>query len=110
MSATRLLVATAELSDALVAEYHTVGEYSAIYWVYTFLFIGCSYWLALSVSDLGKVMALVGATGSTSVSYILPGAMYWNLHPQPHAKRYGAGLMFVVGACIVPLALSAILS
>lgn len=83
--------------------------FSTRYWVYTAAFVLGSWLVALCVRDLGKVMAMVGATGSTSVSYILPGAIYWRLHPQPHAKRYVAQGMLLLGVLIVPLALHAIL-
>ena len=58
------------------------------------------------VSDLGIVLKLVGATGSTTVCYILPGAVYWALHPEPHFKRWVAGLQFCLGCVIIPVALT----
>ena len=33
----------------------------------------CSYLLAISVTSLAEVLAVVGATGSTSIAFILPG-------------------------------------
>jgi amino acid permease len=83
-------------------------EYSWRYWVYTGLFVLCSWRIALAVHSLGTVMAVVGATGSTSVSYILPGAIYCKLHPHPHAKRNAALCMCAAGVCIIPVALHAI--
>lgn len=83
-------------------------DYSLRYWLFTCAFVLASWRIALSVTNLGKVMAVVGATGSTAVSYILPGACYWKLHPQPHAKRYVAGGMFCLGVVIIPTALHAI--
>lgn len=85
-------------------------DYTARYWLYTALFVVCSWRIALAVTNLGKVMAVVGATGSTTVSYILPGACYWRLHPFPHAKRYVAGGMFLTGLALIPTALHAIFS
>ena len=38
--------------------------------------------------------------------YILPGAVYWSLHPEPHLKRWLAALQFGVGCVIVPVALT----
>jgi Transmembrane amino acid transporter protein len=43
------------------------------------VFLVLSLAIALSVKDLGVVLAVVGATGSTVVSYILPGAFYYNM-------------------------------
>jgi hypothetical protein len=40
--------------------------------------------------DLGLVLALVGSTGSTLVSYVLPGSIYFRLHPQRTRKRCAA--------------------
>ncbi|CCK68661.1 amino acid transporter KNAG_0B02190 [Huiozyma naganishii CBS 8797] len=39
----------------------------------------CSYLLAVSVTSLAKVLAIVGATGSTSISFILPGIFGYKL-------------------------------
>ena len=36
-----------------------------------------SYIIAISVSDLSLILALVGATGSTAICYILPGLFYY---------------------------------
>ena len=38
-----------------------------------------SYFFAMVVSDLSVVLGLVGATGSTTICYILPGAFYYKL-------------------------------
>ncbi|KAJ3203655.1 hypothetical protein HDU67_010015 [Dinochytrium kinnereticum] len=38
-----------------------------------------SFLLAVSVEDLGTVLGLVGATGSTTICYILPGILYYKL-------------------------------
>ncbi|KAJ3076647.1 hypothetical protein HDU98_001657 [Podochytrium sp. JEL0797] len=44
----------------------------------TGLLVG-SYLIAISVDDLSTVLALVGATGSTTICYILPGLLYYKL-------------------------------
>mmetsp|Transcript_19567 Transcript_19567/g.61989 ORF Transcript_19567/g.61989 Transcript_19567/m.61989 type:complete len:536 (+) Transcript_19567:120-1727(+) len=85
-----------------------LADYTPRYWIYTAGFVACSWAIALAVDDLGKVMAVVGATGSTAVSYILPGAIYCKLHPSPHLLRSAAMVMLGVGVVIVPLALYAI--
>jgi amino acid permease len=38
-----------------------------------------SYFVALSVSSLDRVLAYVGSTGSTSISFILPGLFYYKI-------------------------------
>lgn len=43
------------------------------FYIITTVIVVCSYLLAISVSSLAKVLAFVGSTGSTSISFILPG-------------------------------------
>lgn len=38
-----------------------------------------SYTVAMTVSSLEKVLAYVGSTGSTSISFILPGIFYYKM-------------------------------
>ena len=38
-----------------------------------------SYVVAMTVSSLAKVLAYVGSTGSTSISFILPGLFYYKI-------------------------------
>lgn len=76
------------------------------FYTVTAVFLFASFAVAMSVTNLGTVLELVGATGSTAVSYILPGAIYWRLHPYPHPLRYAAALQFTIGCCIVPIALT----
>lgn len=45
----------------------------------TTLIIVLSYITAMSVSSLEKVLAYVGSTGSTSISFILPGIFYYKI-------------------------------
>ncbi|CAM9509908.1 unnamed protein product [Chrysoparadoxa australica] len=59
-----------------------------VYWTVTTLFLSMSYVIAMSVKDLGVVLEVVGATGSTTLSYILPGLLYLKVHPHKHAKRW----------------------
>lgn len=48
-----------------------------------------SYIVAMTVSSLGKVLAYVGSTGSTSISFILPGLFYYKISSpdSPHHQR-----------------------
>ena len=69
-------------------------------------FILLSYGIALVVDDLGIVIALIGATGSTIINYTLPGAVYWRLYEADGSecwKRRGAGFLFVLGCIIMPV-------
>lgn len=71
----------------------------------TIVFLVLSFIIAMSVSDLGIILGVVGATGSTMVSYILPGLIYVTLHPEPHFLRSLARLQLGIGLIIVPTAL-----
>ena len=48
-----------------------------------------SYFVAMTVSSLELVLAYVGSTGSTSISFILPGLFYYMISApsSPHHQR-----------------------
>lgn len=48
-----------------------------------------SYIVAMSVTSLDRVLAYVGSTGSTSISFILPGIFYYKVSApeSPHHQR-----------------------
>ncbi|KAL1935582.1 hypothetical protein VTP01DRAFT_4722 [Rhizomucor pusillus] len=47
-----------------------------------------TYIVSMTISQLDLVLAFVGSTGSTTISFILPGAFYYKLHAdQPWSKR-----------------------
>jgi hypothetical protein len=52
-----------------------------------------SYITAMTVSSLDKVLAYVGSTGSTSISFILPGLFYYKISDpdSPHHQRLMKG-------------------
>lgn len=54
----------------------------------TFIII-MSYIVAMTVSSLDKVLAYVGSTGSTAISFILPGLFYYKISApdSPHLQR-----------------------
>jgi hypothetical protein len=59
----------------------------------TTVIIAASYTVALTVASLDRVLAYVGSTGSTSISFILPGLFYYkisdpdSIHHQRLAKE-----------------------
>lgn len=55
----------------------------------TTVIIILSYIVAMTVSSLEKVLAYVGSTGSTSISFILPGLFYYKISSpdSPHHQR-----------------------
>jgi len=70
----------------------------------TLCFLAASLAVALTVQNLTTVLAVVGATGSTTVSYIVPGGVYYLLAP-PSVKRSCALGLFLLGVLIMPIAL-----
>ncbi|KAI7829824.1 transmembrane amino acid transporter protein-domain-containing protein [Gamsiella multidivaricata] len=50
------------------------------YVVMTTAILIASYIIAITVSELEIVLSFVGSTGSTAVSFILPGSFYYKLH------------------------------
>ena len=76
--------------------------------IVTSSFLTLSYIIAMIVEDLGIVLAVVGATGSTMVTYILPGVIYFKLsyvHDTPFFMKSLAYLQCTLGFIIVPVAL-----
>ena len=65
-----------------------------LHYAITTVFVATTATIALLVEDLGIVLSIVGATGSTIVSYILPGLCYYLLFPK-RATR-GVGLLLLV--------------
>ncbi|KAG5999461.1 hypothetical protein E4U54_001836 [Claviceps lovelessii] len=55
----------------------------------TTIILTLAYFTALSVSSLDRVLAFVGSTGSTSISFILPGLFYYKISDpeSPHHQR-----------------------
>ena len=78
----------------------------------TCAFLLSSIVIGLLVDDLGVVLRVVGATGSTTVSYILPGGCYFVL-ARTRARgskrlRIAAAVMLLAGLVIMPLSLTLI--
>ena len=73
----------------------------------TIVLLGGTLLTAMKVNDLGIVFALVGATGATTVSFILPGAAYYIMYKDtgPAWKRIGALLLACCGCLIMPICL-----
>lgn len=57
------------------------------------------------LSDLGVILSLVGATGATIVSYILPGKAYIEFHRNDpfSLRKAGAYALFWFGMIVMPL-------
>ena len=73
------------------------------------LFLAASTAVALQVTSLGLVLAAVGATGSTIVTYIVPGGAYVYLTTDRwHATRVLALIQLLLGLIIMPTCLTLI--
>ncbi|RVD84606.1 uncharacterized protein DFL_006347 [Arthrobotrys flagrans] len=56
--------------------------------IITTVLIVTTYATAMTVNSLERVLAYVGSTGSTSISFILPGLFYWRIaRPGPGANK-----------------------
>lgn len=97
-----MLALVREASGEAPSDYAHQRRYYAI----TTAFLGLAYIIALSIKDLGLMLEVVGATGSTTVSYLLPGITYYRLHTKPHARRYLALVQFLLGFAIIPTCLT----
>lgn len=64
--------------------------------------------VAMVIKDLGVVLAMVGATGSTTISYILPGLIFLKIHWEDEwtLKHYGAATLLGAGCVIIPACLT----
>ena len=63
------------------------------------------------VTDLGVIFSFLGATSSTMVSLILPGAAYYRMHAEEEAKApswklYGALCILGLGCVVTPVCLA----
>lgn len=77
----------------------------AFFYAVTLAFLVLSFTIAMLVDDLGVVLATVGATGSTLVSYILPGLIYAKLPSSNGSSRVMAYIQLTLGCSIMPVAL-----
>lgn len=103
------------LMHKIMPQHHHDGNHAAAtasarvrFWAITTIWVSCSLTIALLVSNLGTILSIVGATGSTTVTYILPGLLYMRSHKTRHLKRYLAMMQLCAGCIIMPLCLTVI--
>lgn len=82
---------------------------SCVFYGITITFIALTFIVAEAVEDLGTVLGVVGATGSTMVSYILPASIYINLHGSRNYLGKLACIQLALGIVIMPTTLYYIL-
>ena len=77
------------------------------YIVITVCILAFTLTVALFVNNLDIVFALVGATGSTTIGYILPGIFFFKLASGSWgAKRVAATLLALAGCCLMVICVS----
>jgi len=77
---------------------------------FALLFLVATTSVALAVTRLGLVLAAVGATGSTTVTFIVPGAAYLALAGQRRAMRVLAGVQLLTGLVLVPTCIALLIT
>ncbi|KAF8623030.1 hypothetical protein AX15_006542 [Amanita polypyramis BW_CC] len=84
--------------DNMVDDEHTVADMSSLkHTILTTAIIACGFTVAFMVDDLQLVLSFVGSTGSTMISFILPGIFYWKLfQDEPSARRLRVGAVALV--------------
>ncbi|PKC73817.1 hypothetical protein RhiirA1_410065 [Rhizophagus irregularis] len=67
-----------------------------------------SYIIAILVSKLDLVLAFVGSTGSTTISFILPGIFYYKIHENDpwDKKKILATFLAFYGLCVMAICLT----
>ncbi|KAG0056224.1 hypothetical protein BGZ83_005956 [Gryganskiella cystojenkinii] len=78
----------------------TIPEFKFI--VMTMCILIGSYIIAITVSELELVLSFVGSTGSTAISFILPGCFYYKLHANdPWTGRKILSVLLAAYGCMV---------
>ena len=88
-----------------------VEESIFLYYGLTLAIAVISFIIAMVVTDLGIILSIVGATGSTTMSYILPGYFYFQMFKTDDKKywiKYGALALLILGSCVIPFSLTVI--
>lgn len=90
---------------------HTVSDMSLkLHAILTAIIVTLGFSIAYFVDDLQLVLSFVGSTGSTTISFILPGLFYYKLfHDKPSSSKflvYGSACLAVYGVFIFVFCLS----
>lgn len=76
--------------------------------IVTTCIIIASYLVAITISQLDLVLSFVGSTGSTTISFILPGLFYFKIYSDDkwHWKRWAAFFLSVYGVLVMTICLT----
>jgi amino acid permease len=83
-----------------------VGASNTRYIVMTTCILIASYCVAITVNQLDLVLSFVGSTGSTTISFILPGLFYFKLFPKWNWKRCVAIFLVIYGFSVMSICLT----
>ncbi|KAJ7314363.1 transmembrane amino acid transporter protein-domain-containing protein [Mycena albidolilacea] len=94
-----------EDDEEAVDEDHAGGEMSPLkHTLLTAAIVVSGFTIAFFVNDLQMVLSFVGSTGSTTISFILPGLFYWQLtradRNRNNALSLGALALAAYGGCV----------
>jgi len=94
-----------EDGDDGIDEDHASAEMSPLkHTLLTAAIIISGFTIAFFVDDLKMVLSFVGSTGSTTISFILPGLFYWKLtrtdRNRNNALSLGALALAIYGGCV----------
>ncbi|ORE03134.1 hypothetical protein BCV72DRAFT_296705 [Rhizopus microsporus var. microsporus] len=95
----------ASLEKTLVQ--HTTHKRS--HFLLTTAIVVCSYLVAITITQLDVVLSFVGSTGSTTISFILPGLFYFKIFQDDHWyhwKRIVSLFLAIYGALVMCICLS----
>lgn len=93
------------MSGSEVGKQQKANGDDTLFYRITIAFLSLSFILAMIVEDLGVILALVGATGSTLVSYVLPGLIYIKCYPHNDLSKFMGYVQLLLGVVLMPLAL-----
>ncbi|KAJ2476383.1 hypothetical protein EV174_004949 [Coemansia sp. RSA 2320] len=85
------IVANDEATQAPVVHVMSPAKHISI----TFGLMLLSYVVAMSVTSLDLVLSFVGSTGSTSISFVLPGLFYYKIHQHARWTRMKVISVFI---------------
>jgi len=81
-------------------------QHDILFLIITIIFLLASLSIAIIITDLGVILSVVGATGSTIVSYVLPGLIYFKLCDKNwNLLKCMALVQLCLGLIILPSAL-----
>ncbi|CAN3364480.1 vacuolar amino acid transporter 6 [Diutina catenulata] len=83
---------------------HVVPFPTPVFMVITSVLLAVAYVLAVSIKSFALVLAVVGATGSTAISFILPGLFGWKLF-ESSAGRAASMALVVWGFAVMVVCL-----